>query len=104
MIYLIQTELSRAKTCILLKLTWQHKSNINTQVLVPESKQSFGKTVREQRLRRIIMGTERESQHPLPVIDFSDENLKPGTGTWVSACDVVRGALEDHGGFLALYN
>ncbi|KHN30393.1 Gibberellin 20 oxidase 1 [Glycine soja] len=38
------------------------------------------------------MGTERESQHPLPVIDFSDENLKPGTGTWVSACDVVRGS------------
>lgn len=50
------------------------------------------------------MGSERECQLPLPVVDFCDENLKPGTDTWVSACDVVRGALEDHGGFLALYN
>ncbi|RZB47771.1 putative 2-oxoglutarate-dependent dioxygenase AOP1.2 [Glycine soja] len=68
-----------------------------------ESKQLFGKT-REQKLGSSIMGSERECQLPLPVVDFCDENLKPGTDTWVSACDVVRGALEDHGGFLALYN
>ncbi|TKY62670.1 2-oxoglutarate-dependent dioxygenase AOP1.2 [Spatholobus suberectus] len=50
------------------------------------------------------MGSERESQLPLPVIDFSDENLKPGTDTWVSACEVVRSAFQDHGVFLALYD
>ncbi|KAL2320700.1 hypothetical protein Fmac_029669 [Flemingia macrophylla] len=50
------------------------------------------------------MGSGRESHLSLPVIDFSDENLKAGTDTWLSACDVVRGALEDHGGFLALYD
>lgn len=74
-----------------------------TSFPVSESKQLFGKT-REQKLGSSIMGSERECQLPLPVVDFCDENLKPGTDTWVSACDVVRGALEDHGGFLALYN
>jgi len=64
----------------------------------------FGKTVREQRLGRIMMGSERENTNSLPIIDFSDENLKLGTETWVSTSDAVRGALEDHGGFLAHYN
>ncbi|KAK7278944.1 hypothetical protein RJT34_23985 [Clitoria ternatea] len=45
-----------------------------------------------------------ETQPHLPVIDFSNENLKPGSDTWVSGCEVVRRALEDHGGFLALYD
>ncbi|CAJ1913674.1 unnamed protein product [Sphenostylis stenocarpa] len=51
-----------------------------------------------------MMGSERECEISLPVIDFSNEDLKPGTQTWVSTCDVVRGALEHHGGFLAHYN
>ncbi|RDX86165.1 putative 2-oxoglutarate-dependent dioxygenase AOP1.2, partial [Mucuna pruriens] len=48
------------------------------------------------------MGSQIQSQ--LPVVDFTNENLKPGTDAWVSACQVVRSALEDHGGFLALYD
>ncbi|KAK7344980.1 hypothetical protein VNO77_15299 [Canavalia gladiata] len=40
----------------------------------------------------------------LPVIDFTNENLKPGTESWISACKVVRSALEDQGVFLALYD
>nr|AFK38656.1 unknown [Lotus japonicus] len=50
------------------------------------------------------MGSQTESQVPLPVIDFSDEHLKPGTHKWVSTCQAVRSAMEDHGGFLALYD
>ncbi|KAL2326026.1 hypothetical protein Fmac_025084 [Flemingia macrophylla] len=30
--------------------------------------------------------------------------MKPGMDTWVSSCQVVRSALEDHGGFLAVYD
>ncbi|KAL9319157.1 hypothetical protein ACSQ67_015674 [Phaseolus vulgaris] len=37
------------------------------------------------------------STSPLPIVDLSDENLKPGTEPWLSACKVVRTALEDHG-------
>ncbi|MCI69081.1 2-oxoglutarate-dependent dioxygenase AOP2-like, partial [Trifolium medium] len=44
------------------------------------------------------------SQLPLPVIDFSDENLKLGTDKCVSVCQVVRTAFEEHGGFLSLYD
>lgn len=44
------------------------------------------------------------TQSQLPIVDFTNENLKPGTDAWVSASQVVRSALEDHGGFLALYN
>ncbi|KAK7336499.1 hypothetical protein VNO77_17041 [Canavalia gladiata] len=51
-----------------------------------------------------MMGSETESKVSLPVIDFNDENLKPGSHTWVWACKAVRSALEDHGGFLALYD
>ncbi|KAJ1404161.1 Oxoglutarate/iron-dependent dioxygenase [Sesbania bispinosa] len=50
------------------------------------------------------MGSQTESQLPLPVIDFTDENLKPGSDTWFWTCQVVRSAFEDHGGFLALYD
>lgn len=52
----------------------------------------------------LFMGSQTESQLPLPVIDFTDENLKPGTDTWVLACEAVRSAFEEHGGFLALYD
>ncbi|XP_027353407.1 probable 2-oxoglutarate-dependent dioxygenase AOP1 [Abrus precatorius] len=51
-----------------------------------------------------MMVSETQAQAPLPVIDFADENMKPGTDTWVSCCKVVRSAFEDHGGFLALYD
>lgn len=48
------------------------------------------------------MGSETQPQ--IPVIDFSDENMKPGTDTWHSACHVVRTALEDYGCFGAQFD
>ncbi|KAJ1404164.1 Oxoglutarate/iron-dependent dioxygenase [Sesbania bispinosa] len=48
------------------------------------------------------MGSQTQSQ--LPVVDFTDENMKPGTDTWLSACHVVRTALEDHGCFVARFD
>ncbi|TKY64524.1 2-oxoglutarate-dependent dioxygenase AOP1 [Spatholobus suberectus] len=38
----------------------------------------------------------------VPVVDFTQEGLKPGTERWASACQVIRSALEDHGCFYAL--
>jgi isopenicillin N synthase-like dioxygenase len=49
------------------------------------------------------MGSESESQI-IPVVDFSDQNMKPGTNTWLSACNVVRTSLEDYGCFVAKYD
>ncbi|KAL1368099.1 hypothetical protein HN51_022221 [Arachis hypogaea] len=49
------------------------------------------------------MGSQTET-HDLPIVDLTDETLKPGTEAWVSACKVVRTALEDHGCFIARYN
>ncbi|KAJ1385192.1 Oxoglutarate/iron-dependent dioxygenase [Sesbania bispinosa] len=43
-----------------------------------------------------------ESQ--LPVIDFSNENMKPGTDTWLATCQVVRRGFEDYGCFLAKFD
>ncbi|XVE68736.1 hypothetical protein DITRI_Ditri09bG0093300 [Diplodiscus trichospermus] len=43
------------------------------------------------------------SQHKLPVIDLSRENLKPGTSTWISARNEVQLALEKHGCFEAKF-
>ncbi|KAL9304491.1 hypothetical protein ACSQ67_021754 [Phaseolus vulgaris] len=40
----------------------------------------------------------------VPVVDFTDKELKPGTRKWASACEVIRNALEDHGCFYALYD
>ncbi|KAL3537046.1 hypothetical protein ACH5RR_000412 [Cinchona calisaya] len=40
----------------------------------------------------------------LPVINFGQENLKPGTKGWSSACNNVRHALEEFGCFLAVYD
>ncbi|MED6213913.1 hypothetical protein PIB30_098052 [Stylosanthes scabra] len=48
------------------------------------------------------MGSQTETH--LPIVDLSDENLKPGSEAWVSACKVVRTAMEDHGCFIARYN
>ncbi|KAJ1429096.1 Oxoglutarate/iron-dependent dioxygenase [Sesbania bispinosa] len=42
------------------------------------------------------------SQTGFPVVDFTDEKLKPGTQTWASTCQLIRSALEDHGFFYAL--
>ncbi|KAL9319160.1 hypothetical protein ACSQ67_015677 [Phaseolus vulgaris] len=43
-------------------------------------------------------------EYPLPVVDFSTENMKPGTDTWLAACQMVRRGFEDHGCFLANFN
>jgi hypothetical protein len=40
----------------------------------------------------------------LPIIDFSIENLKPGTSSWLSTCKNVRSALEEYGCFEAVYD
>ncbi|KAJ6427273.1 hypothetical protein OIU84_022798 [Salix udensis] len=40
----------------------------------------------------------------LPVIDFSKENLKPGTSSWLSTCKDVMCALEEYGCFVAVYD
>ncbi|KAK2970097.1 hypothetical protein RJ640_018417 [Escallonia rubra] len=39
----------------------------------------------------------------LPVINFSEESMQPGTSSWLSACNQVRHALETYGCFLASY-
>ncbi|KAK4269884.1 hypothetical protein QN277_022982 [Acacia crassicarpa] len=40
----------------------------------------------------------------IPVINFSDENLKPSTETWFSASQIMRSALEANGCFYAMSN
>ena len=45
-----------------------------------------------------------QSQVKLPVIDFSKENLNPGTDSWIATCKDVRKALEEHGCFEAKFN
>ncbi|KAK4481903.1 hypothetical protein RD792_012815 [Penstemon davidsonii] len=40
----------------------------------------------------------------LAVIDFTDENMKPGSEFWLSACKEMRQAFENHGCFVALYD
>jgi len=40
----------------------------------------------------------------VPVVDFTVKEMKQGTEKWVSACKVIRNALEDHGCFYALYD
>ncbi|KAL4347581.1 hypothetical protein GQ457_17G003550 [Hibiscus cannabinus] len=44
-----------------------------------------------------------ESQIKLPIIEFSDENLKPGSSGWASACIDVRRALEEYSCFVAKF-
>ncbi|ESW17548.1 hypothetical protein PHAVU_007G248400 [Phaseolus vulgaris] len=46
-----------------------------------------------------------EEQHPrLPVLDFSTEELKPGSDSWLERCRSVRKAFEEHGCFVAVYD
>lgn len=44
------------------------------------------------------MGAEAKAK--LPVLDFSKEDLKPGTNCWLKACNDVRQALEEYGCFI----
>ncbi|EEF44712.1 probable 2-oxoglutarate-dependent dioxygenase AOP1 [Ricinus communis] len=44
------------------------------------------------------------AQPKLPVLDFTLENLKPGTSCWAKACGEVRQALEEYGCFIVEYN
>jgi hypothetical protein len=39
-------------------------------------------------------------QTKIPVLDFSSEDLKPGTGSWFSMCKEVSHALEEYGCFV----
>ncbi|KAK7378093.1 hypothetical protein VNO80_03529 [Phaseolus coccineus] len=48
------------------------------------------------------MGSQTQSQ--LHVVDFTDEAMKPGTDAWLSACTLVRTALEDNGCLVARYD
>ncbi|CAI9757759.1 unnamed protein product [Fraxinus pennsylvanica] len=43
------------------------------------------------------------AQSKLPIVEFSEENLIPGTTSWVSTSLSVRGALESYGCFIAVY-
>lgn len=45
-----------------------------------------------------------ETVSNLPIVDLTKEILKPNTTSWNQACADVRGALEEHGCFLALYD
>ncbi|KAI9120553.1 hypothetical protein K1719_007586 [Acacia pycnantha] len=50
------------------------------------------------------MGSDQTQRHQLAVVDLTDESMKPGSEAWVSACGVVRRALEEDGCFIALYD
>nr|GLL21185.1 2-oxoglutarate-dependent dioxygenase AOP2-like [Ipomoea trifida] len=45
-----------------------------------------------------------ETPTKLLLVDFNNENLKPGSTSWAHACNDIRTALEDHGCFIALYD
>ncbi|KAI3522200.1 hypothetical protein L1887_11684 [Cichorium endivia] len=40
----------------------------------------------------------------LPVIDFTVKNLDPTSRSWITKCDEVTVALEEHGCFIAMYD
>ncbi|XP_039019424.1 probable inactive 2-oxoglutarate-dependent dioxygenase AOP2 [Hibiscus syriacus] len=44
-----------------------------------------------------------ESHRKLPVINFSEKNLKPGSSAWTSTCNDVQRALEECGCFEAKF-
>ncbi|MBA0695756.1 hypothetical protein Goari_002358, partial [Gossypium aridum] len=45
-----------------------------------------------------------ESTPTLPILDFSDAVLKPGTDSWLVACKKVTHALEQYGCFIIEYD
>ncbi|XP_071901549.1 probable 2-oxoglutarate-dependent dioxygenase AOP1 [Coffea arabica] len=49
------------------------------------------------------MGSESDAQSKLPIIEFNEENLTPGTTSWLSTSGLVRQALESCGCFLVKY-
>ena len=49
------------------------------------------------------MGREEEPKH-LPVINFTKEDLKPGTNAWISTSQSVKQALEEYGCFVAIFH
>jgi len=51
-----------------------------------------------------MMESQSVCEYPLPVVDFSAENMKPGTDAWLAACEMVRRGFEDHGCFLAHFD
>ncbi|KAI3521647.1 hypothetical protein L1887_11119 [Cichorium endivia] len=44
------------------------------------------------------------TQPKLPVIDLSVKNLNPSSSSWITKCDEVISALEEHGCFIAMYD
>lgn len=48
------------------------------------------------------MGSETELK--IPLVDFTKENLKPGTDEWFSACSEIRSAFEEYGCFEVVYD
>lgn len=49
------------------------------------------------------MGSQTE-QEKIPVIDFTEKNLNPGSDSWVLDCKQVRYGLEEYGCFEAVYD
>lgn len=45
-----------------------------------------------------------QTQPKILGVDLCNENLKPGTSTWISTCNEIRQAMEDTGCFEAIYN
>ncbi|KAL3511830.1 hypothetical protein ACH5RR_024547 [Cinchona calisaya] len=44
-----------------------------------------------------------DAQPKLPIIEFDEENMTPGTSSWLLTSDLVRQALESYGCLLAKY-
>ncbi|KAM7483696.1 hypothetical protein LguiB_008279 [Lonicera macranthoides] len=44
------------------------------------------------------------SLHKLPIVDFTKNNLEPGSSSWSETCTDVRNALEEYGCFIAVYD
>lgn len=45
-----------------------------------------------------------EGNLKLPILDFTNNELNPGTNSWSSACTTVRQALEEYGCFVVVYD
>lgn len=45
-----------------------------------------------------------ETLPKLPTINFSEQNLSPGTNSWFSTCIEVQHALEEYGRFVAVFD
>lgn len=48
------------------------------------------------------MGSQTDER--IPVIDFTEKNLKPGSDLWDLACKQIRRGLEEYGCFEAVYD